>query len=119
MQEGKKKERKGERQIDYMELNAVFSGISVISRRPIHLSMLSCSSFNQYSAQYSRKSEKKEGMKERRKERGTKERTNQPTKERMFIPNRLLLSLSLHGQIKLLQNYDNCEQVPDKPFGIK
>ena len=36
-----------------MVFNAVFNSISVISRRPVHLSMLSWSSFNQYSAQYS------------------------------------------------------------------
>ena len=36
--------------IDCMVLNAVFNSISVISRLPVHLCMLSCSSFNQYSA---------------------------------------------------------------------
>ena len=35
-----------------MIFNAVFNGISVISQRPVHLSMLSWSSFNQYSAPY-------------------------------------------------------------------
>ena len=39
--------------IDCMVFNAVFNSISVISLRPVHLSMLSWSSFNQYSAQYS------------------------------------------------------------------
>ena len=36
-----------------MRFNAVFNVLSIISRRPVHLSMLSWSSFNQYSAQYS------------------------------------------------------------------
>ena len=35
-----------------MVFNVVFNSISVTSRRPVHLSMLSWSSFNQYSAQY-------------------------------------------------------------------
>ena len=39
--------------IDCMVFNVVFNSISVISRRPVHLSMLSWSSYNQYSAQYS------------------------------------------------------------------
>ena len=34
-------------------LNAVLNSVSVILRRPVHLSMLSWSSFNQYYAQYS------------------------------------------------------------------
>ena len=38
-----------------MVFNAVFHIISVKSSRPVHLSMLSCSSFYQYSAQYSSK----------------------------------------------------------------
>ena len=37
--------------IDHMVFNAVFNSISVISRRPVHLFLLSWSSFNQYSAQ--------------------------------------------------------------------
>ena len=37
--------------IDWMVFNAIFNSISVIS--PVYLSMLSWSSFNQYSAQYS------------------------------------------------------------------
>ena len=36
----------------HLLLNAVFNSISVISRPPVHLSMLSWRSFNQYSAQY-------------------------------------------------------------------
>ena len=36
-----------------MVFNTVFNSISVISGRPVQLSMLSLSSFNQYSAQYS------------------------------------------------------------------
>ena len=39
--------------IDCMVFNAVFNSISVISRQPVHLSMLSWSSFKQYSAEYS------------------------------------------------------------------
>ena len=39
--------------IHCMVFNAVFNNISVISRRPMHLSMLSLSSLNQYSSQYS------------------------------------------------------------------
>ena len=39
--------------IDCMVFNAVSNIFSVISRRPLHLSMLSWNSFNQYSAQYS------------------------------------------------------------------
>ena len=35
-----------------MVFNAVFNSISIISLRPVHLSMLSCNSFNQYSSQY-------------------------------------------------------------------
>ena len=35
--------------------NAFFKSVSVISRQPVHLSMLSWSFFNQYSAQYSSK----------------------------------------------------------------
>ena len=38
---------------DCVVFNAVFNNISIISRRPVHLSRLSGSSFNQYSAQYS------------------------------------------------------------------
>ena len=41
------------RMINWMAFNAVFNSISVISRRPVHISMLSWSSFHQYSAQYS------------------------------------------------------------------
>ena len=40
-------------EIDCMVINAIVNSISVISRRPVHLPMLSWSSFNQYSAQYS------------------------------------------------------------------
>ena len=36
-----------------MVFNTVFNSISFISRLPVHLSMLSWNSFNQYSAQYS------------------------------------------------------------------
>ena len=36
-----------------MVFNAVFNSISAISQRPVHVSMLSWNSFNQYSAQYS------------------------------------------------------------------
>ena len=36
-----------------MVFNIVFNTISLISQRPVHLSMLSWSSFNQYSTQYS------------------------------------------------------------------
>ena len=36
-----------------MVFNAVFNSISVISRWPVHLSMLSWNSFNRYSRQYS------------------------------------------------------------------
>ena len=43
---------KDEYLIDCMILNAVFNSISVISRRPVNLSMFSWGSFNQYSAQY-------------------------------------------------------------------
>ena len=39
--------------IDCMLFNAIFNSISIISQRPVHLFMLSWSSFNQYSAQYS------------------------------------------------------------------
>ena len=39
--------------IDFMVFNAVFNTISVVSRRPVHLSLLSWSSFNQYAAQHS------------------------------------------------------------------
>ena len=39
--------------IDFMVFNAIFNSISVISQRSVHLSTLSWSSFNQYSAQYS------------------------------------------------------------------
>ena len=39
--------------IDCMVFNAIFNSISVSSQRPVHLSMLSWISFNQYSAQYS------------------------------------------------------------------
>ena len=39
--------------IDCMMFNVVFNSILVISWRPVHLSMRSWSSFNQYSAQYS------------------------------------------------------------------
>ena len=39
--------------IDCMMFNAIFNRISVISQRPVHLSILSWCSFNQYSAQYS------------------------------------------------------------------
>ena len=44
-----------ERLIDCMAFNAVFNSnvISFVSRPPVHLSMLSCSSFNLCSAQYS------------------------------------------------------------------
>ena len=38
--------------VDFMVFNAVFNRISVILWRPIHLSMLSLSSFNQYAAQF-------------------------------------------------------------------
>ena len=38
---------------DWLVFNAFFNIISVISRRPLHLSILSLSSFNQNSAQYS------------------------------------------------------------------
>ena len=42
-----------DRLIDCMVFNdAGFNIISVISRRPVHLSMISCSSFHQYSARY-------------------------------------------------------------------
>ena len=36
---------------EYTVFNAAFNSILVISQRPLHLSMLSWSSFNQYSAQ--------------------------------------------------------------------
>ena len=39
--------------IGCMVFNVVFNSISVMSGRPVHLSMLSWSSFNQYSAQHS------------------------------------------------------------------
>ena len=39
--------------INCLVFNAVFNSITVISRRPVLLSMLSWSSFNQYSARYS------------------------------------------------------------------
>ena len=39
--------------IDFMVFNALFNSISVISRQPVHLSILYWNSFNQYSAQYS------------------------------------------------------------------
>ena len=42
----------GEYVFDCMVFNAVFNSISVISRQPVHISMLSRSSFNQHSAQY-------------------------------------------------------------------
>ena len=38
---------------DCIGCNTAFNIILDISRRPLHLSILSCSSFNQYSAQYS------------------------------------------------------------------
>ena len=44
---------KGPKFVFWKRVNDVFNSISVISRRPVHLSMLSWSSFNQYSAQYS------------------------------------------------------------------
>ena len=36
-----------------MVFNTIFNSISLILQQPVHLSMLSWSSFNQYSAQYS------------------------------------------------------------------
>ena len=45
--------RKLRRLIDGMVFKAVFNSISAIMRRPVHRSMLSWSSFNQYSEQYS------------------------------------------------------------------
>ena len=39
--------------IDCMVFNAVFNSVLVISQMPVHLSMLSWSSFYQYSTQYS------------------------------------------------------------------
>ena len=39
--------------IDWMVFYTIFNSISVISQLPVHPSMLSWSSFNQYSAQYS------------------------------------------------------------------
>ena len=41
------------RLIDCMVFNAVFNSITIVLGWPVHLSMLSWSSFNQYSAQYS------------------------------------------------------------------
>ena len=46
-------DQKGTTLIDCMVLNTVFKSISVVSWQPVHLSMLSWSSFNQFSAQYS------------------------------------------------------------------
>ena len=53
MRQERDRKKETEKMIDCMLFHAVFNNISVISQWPVHLSMLSWSSFNQYSAQYS------------------------------------------------------------------